>query len=191
MDNQSPAVPEEVQEGQGESPQTVPSEGGENVSKALELERLNAELGTHYKSFDDAIKGIKETRSYVGAKKEKIATEAVSNGDFVPRSQYEKDMFYMQHPELQPYRDIIDARSSALGQPITEVLAGDATLKTTLEKLQNFDKSEKEKSVLMTSNRLGETKDKIDESRQALEKGDYQSANKAAVGSVMELLKSQ
>lgn len=190
MDNQSPAVPEEVVEGQEQTaPQAQPAEGGENVKDALELERLNAELGTRYKTFDDAIKGIKETRSYVGAKKEKVAEDAVKEGNFVPRSQYEQDMFYMQHPELTPYRDIINARATSLGQPIAEVVSSDSSLKTTLEKLQNFDKAEKDKSVLMTNNRLGETKNKVDESRQALEKGDYQSASRAAVSSVIDLLK--
>ena len=192
MDNQSPAVPDVVDEGQETtSPHSQQTEGGENVKNALELERLNTELGTNYKTLDDAIKGIKETRSYVGAKKEKVAQEAVKEGQFVPRDQYEQDMFYMQRPELAPYRDIINARATTLGQPLTEVVANDQSLKSTLEKLQNFDKVEKDKSVLMTNNRLGETKSKVDESRQALEKGDYQAANKAAVGSVLDLIKSQ
>jgi hypothetical protein len=59
LDTSVPPAPD-VSAGEGERNE----ESGANVANLYEV--LNAQLGTNYASDDDALKGMKETRSYVG-----------------------------------------------------------------------------------------------------------------------------
>lgn len=169
------------------------TEGGTNVEgAALTLDQLNEKLGTKYTSIEDAVSGIKETKNYVGkagkVEKEnaklKEALEGKS-GDFITKEQYEQDMFYSKNSDLEPYKDIINARAKELGIRPADAIEKDDSLKTTLEKLRGFDKTESAKSVLMSNQRLGQVTDDMAKAQEAVTKGDFRTAQDSAVKAVM------
>lgn len=70
-----------------------------------------------------------------------------------------------------------------------DAVANDASLKLTLEKLRGYDKTESAKSVLMTNPRLGQVTDDMQRAQEASAKGDYRTAEDAAVKAVTSLFK--
>lgn len=166
-------------------------EGGDNVGgAALTLEQLNEKLGTKYNSVDDALAGLKETKNYVGKagaveKENAKLKEKLQVGEFITKDQYEQDMFYSRNSDLEPYKDIINARAKELGIRPADAIEKDASLKTTLEKLRGFDKTENAKSVLMSKQRLGQVTDDMEKANTALKSGDVRTAQDSAVKAVM------
>lgn len=166
------------------------SEGGTHVEgTALTLDQLNSELGTRYQTVEAAVKGLKETKSYVGKVGQVRESQEVDQSQFITKEQYEQDMFYASKPNLAPYKEIINARAKELGIRPAEAIANDAALKTTLEKLNGYDETQSAKSVLMTNPRLGQVTDHMAKANEAAEKGDFRTAEAAATKAVMDLLK--
>lgn len=174
---------------------TSNGEGGNNVgSDTLTLEQLNERLGTKYPDMGKALEGLKETRNYVGKagtveKENEELKKALSgnSGDFITKAQYEQDMFYSKHSDLEPYKDIINARAKELNIRPADAVENDPSLKQTLEKLRGFDKTEGAKSVLMSNQRLGQVDDKMSKAHEAVKSGDYRTASSNAVGAVMDI----
>lgn len=170
---------------------TVPeqSEGSAHVEgTTLTLDQLNSELGTRYQTVDAAVKGLKETKNYVGKVGQEPKAQEVDTSKFVSKEQYEQDMFYAGQPKLAPYKEIINARAKELGVRPADAVANDAVLKTTLEKLSGYDETENAKSVLMTP-RLGQVTDNIAKANEAAGKGDFRTAETAATRAVIDLMK--
>ena len=169
-------------------------EGAANVeSDSLTLDQLNQFLGTKYPSKEEALKGLKETKNYVGKagtveKENKALMERLggNTGEFITKDQYEQDLFYSRNSDLEPYKDIINARAKELNLRPADAIVNDASLKQTLEKLRGFDKTEGAKSVLMSNQRLGQVTDNLEKAQTAIKSGDSRSAEKFAVGAVME-----
>lgn len=175
---------------------TPEEEGVANVEDAsqelqedvLDLDSLNTELGTNYSSKEEAVKGLKNLQSFVGAKEEKVSEKVIDEGKFVSKEQYDEDMFYSQNPDLDPYKEIISARATALGMSPKDAVAKDDVLKENLEKLRGYDDTEKAKSVLMSNPRLGQVTDNIKVGQEAAAKGDYVAAEAAATKAVMDAI---
>lgn len=175
---------------------TPNGEGVNNVeSNSLTLEQLNEKLGTKYPDLGKALEGLKETRNYVGkagtVEKENEELKKALNGnsgEFITKAQYEQDLFYSKHSDLEPYKDIINARAKELNIRPADAVNNDPSLKQTLEKLRGFDKTEGAKSVLMSNSRLGQVDDKMGKAHEAMKAGDTRTASNNAVGAVMELL---
>jgi hypothetical protein len=172
------------------------SEGETNVEDAsqepqqpkgdvFDLGALNKELGTNYASKEEAVKGLKNLKSFVGSKEEKVEKKVLDEGRFIPKEDYERDMFYLKHADLEPYKELIDARSKVLGVSPSEVVEKDDYMKSTLEKLRGYDDTEKAKSVLMSNPRLGQVTDDLQLAREAVQKGDFVSAENSAVKAVL------
>lgn len=176
--------------------QAPAGEGNANVgSDAVTLDALNERLGTQYPTLEKALEGLKETKNYVGKagaveKEYKELKSKLENntGDFITKEQYETDMFYSRHADLEPYKDIINARAKDLGIRPSEAVANDASLKQTLEKLRGFDNTENAKSVLMSNSRLGQVTDHLETAKTAAKSGDYHAASDNAVKAVTELM---
>jgi len=165
------------------------AEGNTHVEgTTLTLDQLNTELGTRYQTVEAAVKGLKETKSFVGKVGQETKTQEVDTSKFVSKDQYEQDMFYAGQPKLAPYKEIINARAKELGIRPADAVANDAALKTTLEKLSGYDETENAKSVLMTP-RLGQVTDNIAKANEASSKGDHRTADLAATRAVLELMK--
>lgn len=166
------------------------TEGNTHVEgTALTLDQLNAELGTRYQTVEAAVKGLKETKRYVGQVGQEPKAQEVDTSKFVSKEQYEQDMFYAGQPKLAPYKEIINARAKELGVRPADAVANDAALKTTLEKLSGYDETENAKSVLMTNPRLGQVTDHLTKANEAAKQGDYRTAESAATKAVMETFK--
>jgi len=176
-----------------DTPEVTPAEGETTVESApLTLEQLNEHLGTQYKTPEKALEGLKETKNYVGkagtVEKELNALKENLNagdGEFVSKDQYEQDLFYGKNSDLEPYKDIINARAKDLGIRPAEAIESDESLKQTLEKLRGFDSTENAKSVLMSNQRLGQVTDDLEKAQKAQAAGDHRGAEKSAVSAVM------
>jgi hypothetical protein len=168
---------------------TDSSEGSTHVEgTTLTLDHLNSELGTRYQTVESAVKGLKETKNYVGKVGQEQKSQDVDTSKFVSKDQYEQDMFYAGQPKLAPYKEIINARAKELGIRPADAVANDPALKTTLEKLSGYDETENAKSVLMTP-RLGQVTDNIAKANEAAGKGDFRTAETAATRAVIDLMK--
>lgn len=173
---------------------TSTGEGESNVGgEALTLNQLNEFLGTTYQTKEKALEGLKETKNYVGKagvveKENKALKEALknSNGEFITKDQYEQDLFYSRHADLEPYKDIINARAKDLGVRPADAIETDPSLKSTLEKLRGFDKTENSKSVLMSNQKLGQVSDTMEKANEAMKTGDVRGASDNAVKAVIE-----
>ncbi len=172
-------------------PESTPTpEGNTHVEgTALTLDQLNSELGTRYQTVDAAIKGMKETKNFVGKVGQAQAEATVDPEKFITRDQYEQDVFYSRNADLEPYKDIINARAKDLNVRPADAVANDASLKLTLEKLRGYDKTESAKSVLMTNPRLGQVTDNMQKAQEASAKGDFRTAEASAVKAVTELFR--
>jgi hypothetical protein len=165
-------------------------EGSTHVEgTALTLDQLNEKLGTRYQSVDAALNGLKETKNFVGKVGQVQSEATVDPEKFITRDQYEQDVFYSRNADLEPYKDIINARAKDLNVRPADAVANDASLKLTLEKLRGYDKTESAKSVLMTNPRLGQVTDDMQRAQEASAKGDYRTAEDAAVKAVTSLFK--
>ena len=172
-------------------PESTPTpEGSTHVEgTALTLDQLNEKLGTRYQTVETALEGLKETKNYVGKVGKQQVDATVDPDKFITREQYEQDVFYSRNADLEPYKDIINARAKDLGVRPAEAVTNDASLKATLEKLRGYDKTESAKSVLMTNPRLGQVTDDMQRAQEASAKGDFRTAEDAAVKAVTSMFK--
>lgn len=168
---------------QGEGTSVV---NGDAQVESLSLDELNKLTGSTYKTVEDAKKGIQNLRSFVGAKEEKVIEKVVNTGEFITKEQYEQDVFYSKHEDLVPYKDIINARAKELKLTPWDAVEKDNSLKDTISKLRVADETEKAKSVLMSSPRLGQVTDSLSVAREAVQKGDFNAASLNAVKAVMD-----
>jgi len=146
--------------------------------EAMTLAELNAQLGKNFKDKDSAIKSIKDTFKYVGAKK---ANESQDLSAI--QRKFSEDLFFVKHPDLEPHRELAEALASKHGVDVTEAVNLDS-FKSYVEKSSGYDTTQKAKSVLQSNPRLGAVKDSMQEARalskqarEALQSGD---ANYAA-----------
>lgn len=141
----------------GEDGVTSP-EGSTTVSDNIGLKELNEIYGTEFKTKEDALKSIKETKNFVGKRKEDFIAEAkqkilaeigdrgIDTSNFVTKSELEKEKFYAGNPNLKGLETIIEAVKKDKNISYEEVLNLDE-LKPLLEPKGQTS----EKSVLMTS----------------------------------------
>lgn len=196
--------------GQDVSPTVGAAAVSEDVVGFKDL--LNKELGKDFKDDQTALKAVKDTFSYIGdfgrvrpvlkelqdkfgadfiSKMEQLnqppqqaQSQPVDTSNFVTRAELEQSRFYAERQDLKPFETLIEALV-AQGKPRAEVLELPA-LKKTIENAKAYEEVEKSKSVLQTNPRLGVAADNVTRSREALEKGDFLAANKAAIDAVAE-----
>lgn len=175
----------------------TPSGGDEKVSEGLSLEELNKTLGRDYPSKAEALKAIKETYNFVGKPRSRPTEQAAPQSHAQPEAHDDATVerlasverrlaeseFYRTNPDLEPYRNEI--AELAGGRPL-EQLAQSEAFKTFISKAKAHDEAEKSKSVLSSSPRLGQARDRVSKSREALAKNDMPTAQHEAVGAVIE-----
>lgn len=145
---------------------TSAADGGVTVeSPALTLAELNKQLGSDFKDPSTALKALKDTKDFVGKRKEDIAAEVkaslqqtASDPALASKVQsLETQVFYANNPQYKGHESIINA----MGTNPAEVTAGDA-FKTYFEKAKVADEVAQTKSVVSTNNRLSQSKTVID-----------------------------
>jgi hypothetical protein len=180
------------------TPEALPDEGGAGAGSGVTTVKdlLSQTLGKDFPSDEAALKAVKDTFSYVGkagqekAELEKqlaeLKTQVGLGADINKKiSGLEKQVkdagFYMEHPELKPYANLINKFGD---DPATVIQQED--FKEVITKLQEHAKTEQSKSVLQSNPRLGQVKDKISEAKEAASKGNSVEANEKAVSAVID-----
>lgn len=212
--------------------QNVPSTDG-NTENAVDVkgesaplhEVLNEALGTSYKSPEDAVTGLKETRNYVGragkyakavdavvkakgvseddavkyimetvttptpvaplVEAPKVETPVVKSEEFVSKAEFAKAMFYKDNPDLVPFSTVLDSMASTQGKSHVEV-AKDETFTSLVNAKKAQDESDKSKSVLTSSPKLGQVADKMTQAQEAAKNGKHLQGAKLVTEAVME-----
>ena len=122
----------------------------------LSLEDINKTLGKDFPSKEAALKSIKDTYSYVGKKKEKIAEEVKPSPDnFVTKDQYEADVFFAQNSDLSDVRSIIEAKAKAEGVSVKEAAKAEDITKV-IEAVKSQSESQEAKNVLESNSRISD-----------------------------------
>lgn len=166
-----------------------PTEGG-NVSDSLTLAELEQHLGKQFPTKEAALKAFKDTFAYVGKKMEDVKKELQSQLDpstFASKEELQKtrdELYYSKHPELDSYKSLIEDMRKP-GETIDQVVSKD-TFKGIFDKVKAHDEMQKSKSVLQSNPRLGQVTDKISQAREALSKGDTNTASKNAISAVLD-----
>lgn len=127
----------------------------------MSLDELNATLGKNYPSKEVALKSIKDTFSYVGAKQQAPGQDL----DQIVRERLESELLFVKNPELAPHRELAEAIAAKKGISVLEATQ-DASFKTYVEKTSGYDKSQEAKSVLQSNPRLGIVRDSMQEARE-------------------------
>lgn len=137
--------------------------GGENVGEALSLADINKTLGRNYADLPSALAGIAETYKYVGSKTAPApAAQAQSQpvqdqGTVASKADVESlkaELFYSKHPEYEGYRSLI----AKMGSNPSEVV-DTPEFKDVFEKVKVADDVSKQRSVVSSNSRLGQTKE--------------------------------
>jgi hypothetical protein len=192
----------------------APAEGGENASSDM-LGRLSKTIGRDFPDEATALDAIKETFNYVGSvgqlkkkilslKDQGISEEEVFNRveqlgqstTAAPRNDVQSEInalkqrldettFYSENPDLKEYQGFLSEIQADTGRSLSQIVESDS-FKTVLEKAKGYDASQKSKSVLESSPRLGRVKDKMTEAREASKAGNQVGANKSAIGAVLD-----
>lgn len=144
-------------------PQLSSSNGGVTVnSPAITLAELNKHLGSDFKDPQTALKGLKDTKDYVGKRREDIVAEVSSaNVDDSLKSEVQslkRDVFYSQNPQYKGYESLIEKLAS---NPADAVRLPEFT--NVFEKVKVADEVANNKSVVSSNSRLSQTKTVIDE----------------------------
>lgn len=144
------------------------SDGGETVdSPALSLAELNKYLGSDFKDAPTALKALKDTKDFVGKRKEDIAAEVRATLPVTPQNdsaelksdvQALKDqLFFSENPQYKDYISII----KKMGTNPSEVVESE-DFKKLFEKVKVADEAAQKRSVVSSSSRLAETKTTTD-----------------------------
>lgn len=193
------------------------ADGGGNDSEVVKLKDLLSEaLGRQFPTDEAALKSVKDTQAYVGkvgkvkplieqleakyggeakvlemlknmTESNPQETAKQTDSNFVSKQQYETDNYFSQHPELQPYREMLEALGAKNGKTMAEAAELPA-FKGVFEKAKNYDDQQKSKSVLHTNPRIGQVTDKLSKAREAIKGGDYDTAKANAVGAVLDAM---
>lgn len=136
-------------------------------SPALRLDELNKLLGSDFKDTETALKALKDTKDFVGKRKEDIAAEvkaglqqnASNNSALESKVQsLETAVFYANRPDLRGHEAIINA----MGSNPARVVESEA-FKTYFEKAKVADEVAQSKSVVSSNARISQSKSIVDE----------------------------
>lgn len=156
----------------------VPPNGGnppQAQPEAMTLSELNSFLGKDFKDKNTALKALKDTFSYVGKKKEDITAEVLadikSNDKTAELSRQlqvmEDERFYDKNPDLD--KPEIRKFISSTGKRPSEV-AATTEFKAIFDKVTEYDKTVKLRTVLESNPRLASSSDNIKKAREILHK---------------------
>lgn len=133
--------------------------GGTVVNPAIPLEELNKVLGADYKDPSTALKSLKDTKDYVGKRKEDIAAEVraglPASPDVTSKSDVQalkEELFYSQNPQYKDYQSMIQK----LGSNPADVV-GSQEFKTVFDKVKVADEVAQSKSVAPTNARISQS----------------------------------
>lgn len=141
-----------------------PSNGGGTVeSSALTLADLNKHLGSGFKDVPTALKALKDTKDFVGKRKEDFVAEVINSSVKVDDSlksdvqALKRDLFFSQNPQYKGYESLIEKLGS---NPAEVVKMGEFT--SLFEKVKIADEVGNNKSIVSSNSRLSQNKTVVD-----------------------------
>jgi hypothetical protein len=144
------------------------ADGGETVGADTALAELNKILGGTFKDLPTALNAVKETKSFVGQRREDIKAEVLKEIAPAPVSDtakfedsvksLENRLFYSENPQYKGYENLIES----MGGDPAKVVATD-TFKQVFDKVQVADDVERKQSVVHSSPRIAQFKSATDE----------------------------
>lgn len=138
------------------------ADGETAAEQSLSLAELEQTLGKKFPDKATALKAVKDTFNYVGRPKAAAdPAPAQTPPDVLEKlSSLEQEVFYANHPEYKGHEPII----KAMGSNPAEVVGTDA-FKTYFEKAKVADEVAQTRSVVSSSQRLGQTTSMRDEAQ--------------------------
>jgi hypothetical protein len=134
--------------------------GGTVESPALTLAELNTFLGSDFKDTSTALQSLKETKNFVGKRKEDIAAEVKASliTTMQPDESLKSDvqslkneLFYTQNPQYKGYEGLL----SKLGSNPAEAVSS-PEFQQVFEKAKVADEITQNKSVVSSNSRLSQ-----------------------------------
>lgn len=150
-----------------EDAQLTSADGGGTVeSPALTLAELNKFLGADFKDTNTALKALKDTKDFVGKRKEDIAAEVKASlpqndSNVATKSDVQalqEQLFYSQNPQYKGYESMI----KKLGSNPADVVDSEE-FKNVFEKVKVADEIAQTKSVVSSNSRLSQAKGVVEE----------------------------
>lgn len=144
----------------------TPADGGGTVeTPALTLADLNKQLGADFKDVPTALRALKDTKDYVGKRKEDIAAEVKAGlQQSASVSHLESDvqslknqLFFTSNPQYKDYESLI----SKLGSDPAEIV-NLPEFKDVYEKAVKADEIVSSRSVVSSNARLSQNKTVVD-----------------------------
>lgn len=151
----------------GDAQLTSTGGGGTVESPSLSLAELNKTLGADFKDSSTALKSLKDTKDFVGKRKEDIANELRATvipqtaSDVASKSDVQAinaRLFFSENPQYKGYETLI----SRLGSDPSEVV-NSQDFKTVFEKARVADEVANNRSVVSSNARLSQAKSVMDE----------------------------
>lgn len=145
----------------------TPANGGGTVeSPALTLAELNKHLGSDFKDPSTALKALKDTKDYVGKRREDIVAEVINqntsaNTNVASKSDVQElnnRLFLSENPQYKGMEDTLKVINPNLAEAVKT-----PGLQTLIEKANQADEIANNKSVVSSNSRLSQTKTVIDE----------------------------
>ena len=194
------------------TPNGLPDDGNSSAAggaasvggaELLDLSELNQLLGKNFPTKDAAMKSIKDTFSYTGQvgqlraelnslRSGQAAASSSSSQDSelsstvkALQAELDEQRFVTERPELKDYLPTLRELRNSTGKTLNELLSNES-LRPLFEKSLAQDAVQKKRSVLESNPRLGQMRNKTDESRAALEKGNLGLAKETAVSAVLD-----
>ncbi len=173
---------DDVASADGEAAVGEPDGGGQPTTDIKTV--LGKLLNKDFPTDEAALKAVKDTFSYVGKKQQSVVppelAKKVQELEGIAKSTKDS-LFYSEHPELKPYRQIIEA----MGNDPDKVSQSEI-FKGVVTKLQAHEEMEKSKSVLQSNPRLGVATDKMTQAKEAQQAGKPDEARASATAAVIE-----
>lgn len=150
----------------GASHMSAADGGGTVESPALTLAELNAKLGSNFKDTATALQSMKETKDFVGRRKEDIAAEVkaslipVAPSDVASKTDVQdlkNQLFLSENPQLKDHVDVLRAINTDLAEA-----SKSPGLQPLLEKAQKADEIASNKSVVASNARLSQVQSTVD-----------------------------
>lgn len=134
--------------------------GGTVESPALTLVDLNKHLGSDFKDVPTALKALKDTKDFVGKRKQDIVAEVTPANDSLTSEvqSLKRDMFFSNNPQYKGYENLI----TKLGSDPAEVVRM-TEFTNVFEKAKSADEIAQNKSVVSSNARLSQSKSITDE----------------------------
>lgn len=141
-----------------DAPQLSAAGGETAAEQSLSLADLEATLGKKFPDKATALKAVKDTFNYVGAKTAANPAPAADTNTQEQLKALQEQVFYATNPQFKGHEAII----KAMGSNPAEVVNTDA-FKSYMEKATVADTVQQTKSVVASNSRLGAPKTVTDE----------------------------